>query len=68
MTVHLPDAETRFEDIPLHIPNQESTTDRRRTFVEASTAHDATGDAAMVQVGAETWEFPREPSPLFFGK
>ena len=67
MAVHLPEAEMRLEDIPLHIPNQESTSDRRRTFAEASAAHDAVGDAAMVQIGQETWEFPREPSPPSFG-
>ena len=62
MAVHLPEAEMRLEDIPLHIPNQESTSDRRRTFAEASAAHDAVGDAAMVQIGQEAWEFPLEPS------
>ena len=68
MAVHLPDAEMRFQDIPLQVPNQESTSDRRRIFAEASAAHDAVGDAAMDQIGLETWEFPQEPLPPSFGK
>ena len=68
MTVHLPTEDTRFEDIPLHIPNTDSTSARRRTFAETSVVQDAGGDEAMVQIGQETWEFPREPFPPSFGK
>ena len=68
LTVHLPTEDTRFENIPLHIPNTDSTSARRRTFAETSVVQDAGGDAAMVQIGQETWEFPQEPFPPSFGK
>ena len=75
MQVHLPSADAestaslesvRFEDIPLHIPSQDSRSDRRRTFVEAGVAHDASGDTAMEASGTGSWVFPQEQLPQPF--
>ena len=71
MEVHLPTADQRietmrFEDIPLQIPESDSSTDRRRTFAATGAVHDASGDTAMEPTGNEGWVFPQEQSPQQF--
>ena len=63
MAVHLPAAEARTRTKKGSQTRGESPTDRRRTFAEASAAHDAAGDAAMATSGQDGWEFPQEQSP-----